>query len=135
FLILLQTIPASINITNLKKELLEHFPDIVNVHDLHVWQLTVHKVISTVHITFQNPKVYAKIIDEIIQFFTDYGITQVTIQPEFGSRIPGESSCLMQCESEGCKPCVCCPNIAEIENRINKTKSQSKEKIFENENI
>ncbi|GJQ86180.1 hypothetical protein Trydic_g12450 [Trypoxylus dichotomus] len=134
-LILLQTIPGSINITNLKKELLEHFPDIVNVHDLHVWQLTASKVISTVHITFQNPKMYTKIINEIKQFFTDYGITQVTIQPEFGSKIPDKSSCLMQCESEGCRPCVCCPDIVEIKNRINKSKSQSKEKIFENENV
>lgn len=56
-LILLQTIPATINIHSLKAELLTHFPDIVNVHDFHVWQLTASKVISTVHIIFQNPKV------------------------------------------------------------------------------
>lgn len=56
-LILLQTIPDTINIEHLRAELLKAFPDIVNVHDLHVWQLTAHKVISTAHIIFQNPKV------------------------------------------------------------------------------
>lgn len=56
-LILLQTMPDTINIESLKAELLNHFPDIVNVHDFHVWQLTASKVISTVHIIFQNPKI------------------------------------------------------------------------------
>lgn len=56
-LILLQTIPDSINIDVLKKELLNHFPDIVNIHDFHVWQLTATKIISTVHIIFENQKV------------------------------------------------------------------------------
>lgn len=56
-LILLQTIPDTINIDSLRSQLIEHFPDIVNVHDLHVWQLTATKVISTAHIIFQNPTV------------------------------------------------------------------------------
>lgn len=57
-LILLQTIPASIDIDSLKIDLIKHFPDIVNVHDFHVWQLTAAKVISTVHVIFKNKKVY-----------------------------------------------------------------------------
>lgn len=56
-LILLQTIPDHINMDSLKTELLSKFPDIVNIHDFHVWQLTVNKTISTVHIIFLNPQV------------------------------------------------------------------------------
>lgn len=56
-LILLQTIPNHINIDSLKRELLEAFPGIVNVHDLHVWQLTGQKIISTAHIIFLDPTV------------------------------------------------------------------------------
>lgn len=56
-LILLQTIPNHINIDSLKRELLEAFPGIVNVHDLHVWQLAGEKNISTVHIIFLDPTV------------------------------------------------------------------------------
>lgn len=82
-LILLQTIPNHINIDSLKKEILETFPGIVNVHDLHVWQLTEQKVISTVHIIFLDPKVYGNIIESLKVFFKEMGITQVTIQPEF----------------------------------------------------
>lgn len=49
--------PNHINIDSLKKDLLDAFPGIVNVHDLHVWQLTGEKVISTAHITFLNQNV------------------------------------------------------------------------------
>lgn len=56
-LILLQTIPDTINIDSLRSQLVQHFPGIINVHDLHIWQLTATKVISTAHIIFETPKV------------------------------------------------------------------------------
>lgn len=56
-MILLQTIPDYVDIEFLKKQLLQQFPEIVNIHDFHVWELTGNKVISTVHMIFQNPKV------------------------------------------------------------------------------
>lgn len=56
-LILLQTIPDSIDIEIFKKSLLENFKDIVSIHDLHIWQLTSSKLVSTAHIIFQNPSV------------------------------------------------------------------------------
>lgn len=56
-LILLQTIPGSIDIDLFKADLLRNFESIVSVHDLHIWQLTASKYVSTVHITFQTPSV------------------------------------------------------------------------------
>lgn len=53
-LILLQTIPDCIDIDCFKKNLLVSFEDIVNVHDLHIWQLSASKYVSTAHIIFQN---------------------------------------------------------------------------------
>ncbi|CAG9859929.1 unnamed protein product [Phyllotreta striolata] len=117
-LILLQTMPDTINIDALKIQLLKHFPDIVNVHDFHIWQLTASKVISTVHIIFQNPKVYKQVIEEVKEFFNENGITQVTIQPEFFKKNASMESisskytlnCLVSCIGEGCKQQHCCPN-------------------------
>lgn len=63
-LILLQTIPASIDIEVFKADLLKTFDDIVSVHDLHIWQMTSEKYVSTVHILFHNPIVS-------IQFFLE----------------------------------------------------------------
>lgn len=54
-LILLQTIPASIDIEVFKADLLKTFDDIVSVHDLHIWQMTSEKYVSTVHILFHDP--------------------------------------------------------------------------------
>ncbi|XP_026468305.1 uncharacterized protein LOC113372197 [Ctenocephalides felis] len=118
-LILLQTIPASIDIDTLKANLLEAFPDIVNVHELHIWQLTANKIVSTAHIVFQNPEDYGRITNEIADFFTEQGITQATIQPEFstsqkvasGSENGQEpiDACLMRCPgSERCRANNCC---------------------------
>jgi len=56
-LILLQTMPDHMNIDAICKNLMKTFPDIVNVHELHIWQLTEDKIISTAHIMFLNPQV------------------------------------------------------------------------------
>ncbi|EFN76190.1 Zinc transporter 1 [Harpegnathos saltator] len=109
-LILLQTIPNHINIDSLKRELLKAFPGIVNVHDLHVWQLAGDKIISTAHIIFLNPKVYASIKDQVTAFFFEMGITQVTVQPEFHKMKPhmDRTDCLIRCHGEHCSSSQCC---------------------------
>ncbi|XP_063988567.1 proton-coupled zinc antiporter SLC30A1 isoform X2 [Diachasmimorpha longicaudata] len=107
-LILLQTIPNHINIDSLQKELLAAFPGIVNVHDFHVWHLAGTKVVSTVHITFLNPKVYATITDQVTAFFVEMGITQVTIQPEFHKSNVDKTDCLIRCRGRLCIQSQCC---------------------------
>ncbi|CAD6208772.1 GSCOCG00003580001-RA-CDS [Cotesia congregata] len=96
-LILLQTIPNHINIDSLKKELLAAFPGIVNVHDFHVWQLAGEKI------------VYSVIIDQVTAFFTEMGITHVTIQPEFQKmKEVSKSDCLIRCRGKRCIESQCC---------------------------
>ncbi|XP_018362998.1 PREDICTED: zinc transporter 1 [Trachymyrmex cornetzi] len=109
-LILLQTIPNHINIDCLKRELLVAFPGIVNVHDLHVWQLAKHQAICTVHIVFLNPMVYASITEQVTAFFVEMGITQVTVQPEFHKMKPNteKTDCLIACHGEHCSSSQCC---------------------------
>lgn len=65
-LILLQTIPASIDIEVFKADLLKSFDDIASVHDLHIWQMTSSKYVSTAHIVFENPMV--RIFELIVKF-------------------------------------------------------------------
>ncbi|XP_055312370.1 proton-coupled zinc antiporter SLC30A1 [Sitodiplosis mosellana] len=114
-LILLQTIPDSIDIEVFKADLLKRFDDIVNVHDLHIWQLTFSKYVSTVHILFHNPHVYVKIKDDVESFFHAQGITIVTIQPEFSTKSADNEKdsgslkqCLIGCQSIECAPKTCC---------------------------
>ncbi|XP_011630150.1 zinc transporter 1 isoform X1 [Pogonomyrmex barbatus] len=123
-LILLQTIPNHINIDCLKRELLAAFPDIVNVHDLHVWQLAKHQVICTAHIIFLNPMVYASITEQVTAFFVEIGITQVTIQPEFRKMKPNteRADCLIRCHGEHCSSSQCCSRENFLEDTCKSTK-------------
>lgn len=78
-------------------------------------------------------QVYAVINDQLIDFFHDMGINQVTIQPEFASKQPVlpllaappvsatsaqdtaaiKDSCLMQCRGAGCLDRHCCNRIVD----------------------
>uniref|UniRef100_A0A182SX84 Cation efflux protein cytoplasmic domain-containing protein n=1 Tax=Anopheles maculatus TaxID=74869 RepID=A0A182SX84_9DIPT len=111
-MILLQTIPDTIDIEIFKKTLLDGFKDIVSVHDLHIWQLSGNQYVSTVHIIFDNPKVYLQIHSDVIEFFHEQGINQVTIQPEF--KVTGEKQTLGNC-LEGCL--IQCRTIAQCASR------------------
>lgn len=109
-LILLQTIPGSINMDSFEKDLLKKFPEIVNFHDLHIWQLTSSKSVSTIHIKFKSQKLYLRIIEEVNNFFAENGIGHITIQPEFPSSasLPSSTECLVKCLGAECISKTCC---------------------------
>ncbi len=57
-LILLQTIPAHLDVAELRKELFERFPtSILNVHEVHIWCLVPGNVVVTLHVIFQSKEV------------------------------------------------------------------------------
>ncbi|XP_045479879.1 zinc transporter 1 isoform X1 [Harmonia axyridis] len=134
--ILLQTMPGSIDINSLRVDLLKQFPDIVNVHDFHVWQLTTNKVISTVHIILQNPEVYIRIKNDLKKHFISNGITQVTIQPEFFEHPQKPDAitstnvikCLMACQ-DSCGSWLCCLESEIEKNALKEIKCESKETL------
>lgn len=111
-LILLQTIPASIDLEIFERTLVNKFPEIISYHDLHIWQLAAHSYVATIHIQFQNPKLYLMIIEQVRGYFHEQGITQVTIQPEFypatNKNASASLECLMQCQAAECMEKVCC---------------------------
>ncbi|EDW95157.1 uncharacterized protein Dyak_GE22395, isoform C [Drosophila yakuba] len=111
-LILLQTIPGSIDLEIFERTLVTKFPEIISYHDLHIWQLAAHRYVATIHIQFQNPKLYLKIIEQVRAYFHDQGIGAVTIQPEFypatNKNASASLECLMQCQAVECIEKVCC---------------------------
>ncbi|KAH8361648.1 hypothetical protein KR084_012307 [Drosophila pseudotakahashii] len=111
-LILLQTIPGSIDLEIFERTLVTKFPEIISYHDLHIWQLAAHRYVATIHIQFQNPKLYLKIIEQVRAHFHDQGIGAVTIQPEFypstNKNASASLECLMQCQAAECIEKVCC---------------------------
>lgn len=115
-LILLQTIPEHININQLRSDFQQAFPDITDIHDLHVWRLNQSKVFCTAHVRFRDARDYLRVNQDVTRFFLEYGVTQVTVQPEFSSDGPAAagpaSACLMRCPGESCLRAHCCAPAA-----------------------
>ena len=89
FLILMQTIPEGVNIVQLKREILDRFQVIDNIHEFHIWLLNGSDIVVTCHIVLppQNTAEYSRLFDEIKQFLQfKYGIRYITIQPEFTTK-------------------------------------------------
>ncbi|KAJ1911778.1 Zinc resistance conferring protein [Mycoemilia scoparia] len=55
--ILLQGVPSDINTEKIKSKLLK-LPHVLNVHELHVWQLSDTKYVASVHILIDRPNNY-----------------------------------------------------------------------------
>ncbi|XP_061401720.1 uncharacterized protein LOC133337516 [Musca vetustissima] len=117
-MILLQTVPGTIDMENFERNLVTKFPQIVSYHDLHIWQLSSHSYIATIHIIFKTPKLYEKTIEDVKSHFQEHRIAHVTIQPEFqaeGAAMPAiegaaknSMECLMQCQNPDCADKLCC---------------------------
>lgn len=138
-MILLQTVPFSIDIESFQKEILEKFPDIQSIHELHMWELTHSKYVATAHMIFENPHTFQAIINEIINFFHEQDINIVTIQPEFkiyagckssnevDSSLVGEHGqdlCLVTCRQATCDEKSCCQKQSSSSSSLDSEKSK-----------
>ncbi|KAJ1945174.1 Zinc resistance conferring protein, partial [Linderina pennispora] len=55
--ILLNGVPNTINLEDLRHDL-RKIPNVLNIHDLHVWQLSDTKYVSSVHVLIDRPTTY-----------------------------------------------------------------------------
>lgn len=113
-MILLLSIPRDVNMNQLKEEITE-LPYVLNIHDLHIWQLSGDKNIFTAHVCFGSQDDYIQGERSIKDILHKKGIHSSTIQPEFetperhssvGSN--DEESCLLKCDSQKCEAQTCC---------------------------
>lgn len=86
--ILLQAVPAGINVDEIKEDI-EGLPGILSCHHLHVWQLSDTKLVASLHIQLEydfkgeGSARYMKLAREVRRCLHEYGIHNPTIQPEF----------------------------------------------------
>lgn len=116
--ILLNAVPRGVDLDTLHKEI-EAIPDVLGVHDLHIWQLSDMKIVASAHIRVAKCCSFMEVGSEIKEKFHAAGVHSVTVQPEFELvpaevpdivRVPGgEIDCLLRCEQEACDAYVCCP--------------------------
>jgi len=121
-LILLQTIPGNVEVSMLKKFLLQKFPGILAIHEFHIWTFTPGTLVLTGHILYKDEQVFTDIHGQVEIFFSSQGFSQVTIQPEFppppNDILADIPSCTLKCKREECEERTCCiteETICEIE--------------------
>jgi len=107
-MILLQSTPNDINPEKINTKILQ-IPGIVNVHDLHVWQLVDGMTIASVHVEVEQGSDFTEIVDLIRKTFHKHGIHSSSIQPEFvpkdlkiGGKDFCEQNCIKECSEDWC---------------------------------
>jgi solute carrier family 30 (zinc transporter), member 1 len=86
--ILLQAVPAGLNISDIQEDIME-LPDIRSCHHLHVWQLSDTKLVASLHVQVDfefegdGSQRYMALARQIRKCLHEYGIHSSTIQPEF----------------------------------------------------
>ena len=104
--ILLQAVPAGINVDDIKDDISE-LPGIVSCHHLHVWQLSDIKLVASLHIEVgfdfkgEGSARYMQLARAVRRCLHEYGIHSSTIQPEFCLDVEPRDSFRHHSEDEG----------------------------------
>ncbi|KAK2720476.1 calcium/manganese antiporter SLC30A10-like [Artemia franciscana] len=112
--LLLQTIPGHLDVNEIKTKLLEEFPALVNVHELHIWSLGSCQTVASVHVVYKNKMDFLSTTGKIPIFFQARGISRVSVQPELQSTLVANtkeeiiSECYLRCRSKDCSNMQCC---------------------------
>merc|ERR1712013_676826 len=138
-MILLQNVPPHIEVEELQHRLLQSFPEIISVHEFHVWQLAGNKIIASVHVKFPSRADYNRISVNMKEFFHCEGIHSTTFQPEFQQEKVKEEGgeCLLSCVSTSCEEKVCClpsPNTLLKNNNDNNNNNNNSNNNNDNNN-
>lgn len=102
--------PKDVSVEILRRQIMS-LSTILDVHDLHVWQLDERRFVGTVHLLIDKVANYDDVSRAVQIVFHQHGIHNVTIQPEFLAVAdfvsPGTGqmpSCLLRCSDSACEP-------------------------------
>ncbi|OIT27756.1 PREDICTED: metal tolerance protein 1-like [Nicotiana attenuata] len=80
--VLMESTPREIDATRLEKGLCE-MEDVVAIHELHIWAITVGKVLLACHVKIKPDADADTVLDKVIDYIKrEYNISHVTIQIE-----------------------------------------------------
>lgn len=134
--ILVQGAPEEIDIQAVKEAVSAICNDIVDIHDLHIWQLEPGNCCGSLHVLFGNEfdsLAFSSVAEQMKSVLHKFGIHSVAIQPEFSSHVCAdtnvqgtveycytEMTCLLPCEP-GCEQAAVCCSDREV-TRLHKRK-------------
>eukprot|EP01028_Stygiella_incarcerata_P010377 TRINITY_DN534_c0_g1_i3.p1 TRINITY_DN534_c0_g1~~TRINITY_DN534_c0_g1_i3.p1 ORF type:complete len:494 (-),score=117.27 TRINITY_DN534_c0_g1_i3:258-1592(-) len=75
--------PESVDVGKIREQI-DELPEVLNVHELHVWQLCERKHVGTVHMLInQDAHDYTEVLRKVQMIFHHNGVHMTTCQPEF----------------------------------------------------
>lgn len=81
--ILLQGVPQSVDADEVRDDIVS-LPGVKGIHDLHIWILSEHLNVATVHVSVAvDSQAFMKLAQRIRTCMRGHGIASTTIQPEF----------------------------------------------------
>mmetsp|Transcript_11279 Transcript_11279/g.15608 ORF Transcript_11279/g.15608 Transcript_11279/m.15608 type:complete len:331 (-) Transcript_11279:80-1072(-) len=104
-MVILHRVPSGIDTKKIREEILK-VSGVVNIHELHVWQLDDERYISTLHVAVNDEK-WMEIGYQVKQILHRYGVHNTTIQPEFVEEETSEQ-CALLCKEASCRKRICC---------------------------
>ncbi|KAL5044484.1 hypothetical protein BDW71DRAFT_209285 [Aspergillus fruticulosus] len=126
-LILLESAPNKLDPADVKHDL-EKIPGVLAVHELHIWRLSQHKVLASVHVTMLDHSIsaFSALSRTLQECFHAWGVHSVAIMPEIATPLTAAAlaqdqgdiselgvsekyldQCQSQCSSF-CKELACC---------------------------
>ncbi|KAF9930186.1 hypothetical protein FBU30_000786 [Linnemannia zychae] len=85
--ILLQGVPVGVDIEEIRREI-KAIPDVISIHDLHIWQLTNIKMVASLHVLVTNQEAFERVSRTVKTIMHRAGVHSTTIQPEFPGMHP-----------------------------------------------
>ncbi|XWS76808.1 hypothetical protein CRYUN_Cryun01aG0209100 [Craigia yunnanensis] len=80
--VLMESTPREIDATKLERGLLE-MGDVVAIHELHIWAITVGKILLACHVKIRPEADADMVLDNVVEYIRrEYNISHVTIQIE-----------------------------------------------------
>ncbi len=97
--VVMEGIPPGISITEVDKALVEAAPEVIGVHDLHIWTLSSRMMAMSAHVVISDMTRWPGMADDLHSMLAEkFGIRHATLQPEIGMADT-------RCRSSDC---VCC---------------------------
>lgn len=85
--VLLQGVPVGVDIEEIRTEI-KAIPDVISIHDLHIWQLTNIKMVASLHVLVTNQEAFERVSRNVKTIMHRAGVHSTTIQPEFPGMHP-----------------------------------------------
>lgn len=97
--ILMQMVPESVDLKKLTEDL-KKVPGALDIHDLHIWELTSQDHVGTLHITVSKEGDFMTLARELQRVLHTHNIHATTIQPEYPDSGSSEDpqDCMLMCD-------------------------------------